>query len=102
MAKSATHCLTELFPIYQNKYWTIRWQDDHTIVPSSHHIILKIVGFFYLTWGYITLALGSGQVDNADLLSKVVKNFFSNREKTTDRRKYKGKHKNSPMVIKFL
>merc|ERR1712008_257379 len=44
---------------------------------------------------------GSGEVDNADLLSKVVKNFFSNREKTTDRRKYKGKHKNSPMVIKF-
>ena len=57
---------------------------------------------FYSTWGYITLVLGSGQVDNADLLSKVVKNFFSNREKTTDRRKYKGKHKNSPMVIKFL
>ena len=43
------------------------------------------------------LVLGSGHV-NSDLLSKVVKNFFS---KTTDRRKYKGKHKNSPMVIKF-
>ena len=41
------------------------------------------------------LVLGSGQVDK-DLLSKVVKNFFK-----ADRRKYKGKHKNSPMVIKF-
>ena len=28
--KSATHCLTELFPIYQNKHWTIRLRDDHT------------------------------------------------------------------------
>ena len=36
---------TELFPIYQNEHWTIRWRDDHTVVPSSHHIILKIVGF---------------------------------------------------------
>ena len=43
------------------------------------------------------LVLGSGQVNN-DLLTKVVKNFF---RETTDRRKYKGKHKNSPMVIKF-
>ena len=42
-AKSATHCLTKLFPIYQNTHWTIRQQDNHTFVPLSHHIILKIV-----------------------------------------------------------
>ena len=44
--KSATHCLTELFPIYQNKHWTIGRWDDHSVNPSSHHIILKIVRFY--------------------------------------------------------
>ena len=44
-AKSLSHCLTELFPIYQNNIWTIRQWDDHTIIPSSHRILLKIVGF---------------------------------------------------------
>ena len=44
--KSATHSLTELFPIYQNKYWTIRQQDDHSVNPLPHCIILKIVGFY--------------------------------------------------------
>ena len=43
--KWASHCLTELFPIYQNNIWTIRRWDDHTIIPSSHRIILKIVVF---------------------------------------------------------
>ena len=43
--KSASHCLTELFPIYQNKHWTIRRQDDNSLDPSSHSIILTIVGF---------------------------------------------------------
>ena len=43
--KSATHCLTKLFPIYQNKHWTIRQQDDRSVHPSSRRIILKIVGF---------------------------------------------------------
>ena len=38
-------CRTELFPIYQNKHWTIRRQDEQTVVPLSHRIILKIVGF---------------------------------------------------------
>ena len=33
--KSATHCLTELFPFYQNKHWIIRRRDNHTIVLSS-------------------------------------------------------------------
>ena len=45
-AKSATHCLTKLFPIYQNKNWTIRRWEDHPVDPSSHRIILKIVGFY--------------------------------------------------------
>ena len=44
-AKSATHCLTELFPIYQNKK-TFAYQ---TAGQSYHRpigiIILKIVGF---------------------------------------------------------
>ena len=43
--KSATRCLTELFPIYQNKHWIIRRQDDPSVDPSFHRIILKIVGF---------------------------------------------------------
>ena len=45
--KSASHCLTELFPIYQNKQWTIRRRDDRSVDPSYHLIILKIVGFMY-------------------------------------------------------
>ena len=45
-AKSATHCLTELFQIYQNKHWIIRQQDNHTVVPSSRRILLKIVSFY--------------------------------------------------------
>ena len=44
--KSLSHCLTELFPIYQNNIWTIRRWDDHTIIPLPHRIILKIVGFY--------------------------------------------------------
>ena len=45
-AKSATHSLTELFPIFQNKHWTIKQWEDRTVVPSSHCIILKSVGFY--------------------------------------------------------
>jgi hypothetical protein len=45
MAESATYCLTQLFPTYQNKHWTIGRQEDHTVVPSYHRIILEIVGF---------------------------------------------------------
>jgi hypothetical protein len=44
-SKSLTHFLTELFPIYQNKYWTIRRREDCSVDPSSHRITLKIVGF---------------------------------------------------------
>ena len=33
-AKSATHCLAKLFPIYNNKHWIIRQRDNHT--QSSH------------------------------------------------------------------
>ena len=41
-SKSLSQCLTELFPIYQNKHWTIRQWDNCSIDPSSHRIILKI------------------------------------------------------------
>ena len=44
-AEKLSHCLIELFPIYQNKHWTIRRQDDQSVEPSYHSIILKIVGF---------------------------------------------------------
>ena len=39
-----------------------------------------------------------------DVLSNVVKNYYtnSNSEIENDRRKYSGKHKNSPMFIKFV
>lgn len=44
------------------------------------------------------IVLGSeGQLDS-DVLANVVKNFLAEK----DRRKYKGKQKNSPMVIKFV
>ena len=43
-SNSLSHCLTELFPIYQNKYWTIRQWDHLSIDQSTQHIILKIVG----------------------------------------------------------
>ena len=45
-SKSLSHCLTALFPIYQNKHWTIRRRDNRSIDSSSHHIILMIVGFY--------------------------------------------------------
>ena len=44
-SKSLSHYLSELFQIYQNKHWTIRQRDDRSVGPSSHSIILKIVGF---------------------------------------------------------
>ena len=44
-AKSATHCLTELFSIYQNKHGTIRRRDHHIVVQSSHRNIFKIDWF---------------------------------------------------------
>ena len=43
--KSATHCLTELFPIYQNKHWTIRWWVDHTVVPLSQVLYWRLSDF---------------------------------------------------------
>ena len=43
--KSASHCPTELFPIYPNNHWTIRWRDGHIVVPSSNRIKLKIDRF---------------------------------------------------------
>ena len=44
-SKLLSHCLTELFPIYQNKHWAIRLQDNSSVDTLSHRIILKIVGF---------------------------------------------------------
>ena len=44
-AKSSSHCLTELFSIYQNKNWTIRRRYDHIVVPLSNRIKLKIDWF---------------------------------------------------------
>ena len=43
--KSASHCPTELFPIYPNNHWTIRRRYDHIVVPSSNRIKLKIDWF---------------------------------------------------------
>ena len=36
--KSAIHCLTKSFPIYQNKSWIIQRRDDRSFDPSFHHI----------------------------------------------------------------
>ena len=47
--KSASHCPTELFPIYPNNHWTIRRRDDHIVVPSSNRIKLKIDWFQHST-----------------------------------------------------
>jgi hypothetical protein len=43
--KSASHCPTELFPIYPDIHWTIRRRDDHIVVPSSNRIKFKIDWF---------------------------------------------------------
>ena len=46
-SKSLSRCLSELFPIHQNKHWTIRRRrDNRSVDPSSDSIILKIVGFY--------------------------------------------------------
>jgi hypothetical protein len=47
-SKSLSHCPAELVQIYQNKHWTIRRWDDCSVGPSSHRIILKIVGFLII------------------------------------------------------
>ena len=44
-SKSLSHCLTELFPVYQNKHWTIKQWDNHSVDPPSNRIKLKIVRF---------------------------------------------------------
>ena len=43
--KSASHCPTELLPIYPNNHWTIRRRYDHIVIPSSNRIKLKIDWF---------------------------------------------------------
>ena len=47
--KSASHCPTELFPIYPNNHWTIRRWDDHIVVSSSNRIKLKIDWFIVIS-----------------------------------------------------
>ena len=71
--KSASHCPTELFPIYPINHWTIRRRDNHTVVPSSHRIILKIVRFLpsyaghvgATRWDVISIYLGLCTVEAA-------------------------------------
>ena len=46
--KSATHCHTKIFPIYQNKHWIIRVQHNCSINPWSNSSMLKIVGFLVI------------------------------------------------------
>ena len=41
-AKSATHCLSELFSIYQNKHGTIRRRADHIVVRLPTIIYLRL------------------------------------------------------------
>ena len=55
--KSETHCLTKLFSIYQNKHWTIKRREDRSIGPTSHHIILKILGFLEALFRFYRLLL---------------------------------------------
>ena len=55
-------CLTELFPIYQNKHWTIRRRNGHTVVPivlywrlsdfigTMYYIVLFVK--YYIIWNY--------------------------------------------------
>ena len=44
-SKSLSHCLTELFPFYQNKNWTIQRRNDGSVDQPFHCILSKIVGF---------------------------------------------------------
>ena len=52
---SATHCVTELFPIYQNKHWTIRRREvillvykvDHQVALAYLYHILNKCGTKY-------------------------------------------------------
>ena len=43
-----SHCLTELFPIYQNKHQTIRRWNDPSVDPSSYCIILKVFQLYII------------------------------------------------------
>ena len=52
-SKSLSRFFTELFPIYQNKNWSNRQQDNQSVDPSSHCIILKIVGFYLSEMAFI-------------------------------------------------
>lgn len=52
------------------------------------------------------VVLGSGDI-NPDVLTNIIQSYYGqntvdNRKEPKDRRRYKGKHKNSPMIIKLL
>ena len=69
--KSATHCLTDLFSIRQNKHWTIRRRDNRFVDQSSHCILFKIVGFLntsLLLLSYCFFFKAFNLVDNASLV----------------------------------
>ena len=66
--KSASHCPTELFPIYPNNHWTIRRRDDHIVVPSSNRIKLKI-DWFLLTNTYLGVHRSASENDSINLVT---------------------------------
>ena len=45
-SKSLSHCLTKLFPFYQNKHWTIQRRNDGSVDPPLHRILSKIEWIF--------------------------------------------------------
>ena len=59
---SLSYCLTDLFPIYQYKHWTIRRWDDHIVVSSSNRIKSKIDWILIRSWS--TLQRGWNIVSN--------------------------------------
>ena len=46
-SNSLSHCLTKLFPFYQNKHWTIQRRNDGSVDQPFHCILSKIVGFLH-------------------------------------------------------
>ena len=74
--KSASHCPTELFPIYPNIHWTIRRRDDHIVVPSSNSIKLKI-DWIQLKPKLSELVLAKFEIENPSKSHLKVPTFLS-------------------------
>ena len=70
-SKSLSHCLNELFPIYQDKYWTIRQQDDRSVDPSYYIEDCRI--FKFKSW----LDSNAHKSQDADVRSSDMKRFLS-------------------------